>query len=309
MRFCLLHNKHDVIFVRAGMRRPTPCMEICLKLLRSGYCAASLARCSVGTMPSAARCRKVLVPVLAIVLAMVLAGILPLAAAQGETGARMPSVATVPPVREIQVEDTLGQRLTACTACHGKQGRAGSDGFYPRIAGKPAGYLYNQLLNFRQGRRQYPLMIYLVEHQTDAYLHEIAVYFSDQHPPYAALQPVLAAPAVLARGRVLAQDGDVAKKIPACIACHGKSLTGVVPSIPGLLGLPRDYVSAQFGAWRTGARRAAAPDCMAQITQRLSVDDISAVSAWLAAQPVAADGVPQAAAAGKLPLACGSFPQ
>ena len=30
--------------------------------------------------------------------------------------------------------------LLACTTCHGKEGRAGPDGYYPRIAGKPAGY-------------------------------------------------------------------------------------------------------------------------------------------------------------------------
>ena len=46
-----------------------------------------------------------------------------------------------------RVEDTLAQRLQACTGCHGAQGRAASDGYYPRIAGKPAGYLYNQLLS------------------------------------------------------------------------------------------------------------------------------------------------------------------
>ena len=46
-------------------------------------------------------------------------------------------------------EDSIAQRVLACTGCHGAQGRAGPDGFYPRIAGKPAGYLYNQLLNFR----------------------------------------------------------------------------------------------------------------------------------------------------------------
>ncbi|MEO6917425.1 MAG: c-type cytochrome, partial [Collimonas sp.] len=61
------------------------------------------------------------------------------------------------------VPDTIKQRLTACTACHGEQGRATSDGYYPRIAGKPAGYLYNQLHNFREGRRQYPMMTYLVD--------------------------------------------------------------------------------------------------------------------------------------------------
>ena len=40
-------------------------------------------------------------------------------------------------------EDSIAQRTLACTACHGDQGRAGPDGFYPRLAGKPAGYLYN----------------------------------------------------------------------------------------------------------------------------------------------------------------------
>src|SRR4051794_11756086 len=46
-------------------------------------------------------------------------------------------------------EDTMAQRVLACTGCHGPQGRAAPDGYYPRIAGKPPGYLYNQLLNFR----------------------------------------------------------------------------------------------------------------------------------------------------------------
>jgi len=48
-------------------------------------------------------------------------------------------------------EDTMAQRTQACTACHGKEGRAASDGYYPRIAGKPAGYLYNQLLHSAMG--------------------------------------------------------------------------------------------------------------------------------------------------------------
>jgi cytochrome c553 len=207
------------------------------------------------------------------------------------------------------VPDTIAQRVAACTACHGKEGRAATDGFYPRIAGKPAGYLYNQLINFREGRRQYPLMIYMVDHLPDAYLREIAMHFSNLHPPYAAPQPVDAAPAVIERGRTLALEGDAKKNVPACIACHGQALTGVAPTIPGLLGLPRDYVSAQFGAWKNGARHAAAPDCMAQIAQRLSVADINAAAAWLAAQPVPADPTPAANLPARLPMACGSFAQ
>ena len=206
------------------------------------------------------------------------------------------------------IPDTIAQRLTACTACHGKQGRAASDGYYPRIAGKPAGYLYNQLINFRSGRRQYPMMTYMVDHMSDAYLLEIADYFSDQHPPYPAPQPLSVSKTSVERGQTLVQHGDASKKIPACIACHGSAMTGVLPATPGLLGLPRDYLVAQIGAWQTGVRHAAAPDCMAQVAKRLSAEDIGAVSAWLAVQPIPVGATAVAASPIKLPLACGSVP-
>ena len=210
--------------------------------------------------------------------------------------------------KPAEVADTIAARVAACSACHGKEGRAATDGYYPRIAGKPAGYLFNQLQNFREGRRQYPLMAYMVQHLSDAYLQEIAAYFADQHPPYPPPQAAQVSAAVLERGRTLAQQGDAAKQVPACVACHGQRLTGVAPAIPGLLGVPRDYLSSQFGAWQNGVRRAKAPDCMAQITSRLSLDDISAVSAWLAAQTVPADPLPVAASSvlPKMPLHCGS---
>jgi len=205
------------------------------------------------------------------------------------------------------VADTIAQRVIACTACHGKEGAASSDGFYPRIAGKPQDYLFNQLSNFRDGHRQYPLMSYLLSNLSDAYLHEIANYFSEQHPPYPAPQPVTATTATLARGRALVWQGDADKQVPACIACHGQNLAGVAPAIPGLIGLPRDYINAQFGAWKNGVRKARAPDCMAQITARLSLADINAVSSWLAAQTVPDAARPATVGILKLPLSCGSI--
>ena len=190
-----------------------------------------------------------------------------------------------------QVPDTLAQRLLACTACHGKDGRAASDGYYPRIAGKPEGYLFNQLNNFRDGQRTYPLMTYMVSHLSQPYLQEIAQYFSTQHPPYAAPQKTEVSSAVLERGRVLVQQGDAVQKLPACVSCHGEKMTGVAPFIPGLLGLPRDYIVAQLGAWQTGSRHAQAPDCMQQIAKQILPQDIAAVSAWLAAQTMPVDPI------------------
>ena len=81
-------------------------------------------------------------------------------------------------------EDTMAQRVQACTGCHGAQGRAASDGYYPRIAGKPAGYLYNQLRSFRDGRRHYALMTNLLAPLCDDYLREIAEHFAGLDLPY-----------------------------------------------------------------------------------------------------------------------------
>jgi cytochrome c553 len=202
----------------------------------------------------------------------------------------------------IVFQDTIAQRALACTSCHGQQGRAGPDGYYPRIAGKPAGYLYNQLLHFRDGRRHYGLMAGLLDTLSDAYLYELAQHFASLDVPYPPPQPATAAPEVLQRGRQLARQGDAERRVPACASCHGQALTGVSPNVPGLLGLPRDYLNAQLGAWRTGQRRAVAPDCMAEIARRLAPEDLSAVTAWLAAEALPADTHPVSAQAPAAPV-------
>lgn len=200
----------------------------------------------------------------------------------------------------------MERRARACTGCHGEQGRAAADGYYPRIAGKPAAYLYEQLLAFRDGRRRYALMTHLLEPLSDAYLRELAEHFAALDLPHAAPQPSRADAAALARAEQLVQQGDTSLGLPACAACHGERLTGALPALPALVGLPRDYLNAQLGAWRSGARAARAPDCMADIARRLAPEDIAALSAWLAAQPVpiparAAPDLPR-----PMPLRCGT---
>jgi cytochrome c553 len=208
----------------------------------------------------------------------------------------------------IEVPDTLKQRLQACFACHGPEGRATSQGFFPRIAGKPAGYLYNQLDNFRSGRRANATMSYLVDLMSDDYLHEIADWFAALDLPYPPPQPG-AAPAELALGEALVRRGDPQRRIPACTRCHGEAMTGVQPSVPGLVGLPRGYLVEQFGAWRNGQRKALAPDCMAEVAAALSDAEVAAAATWLAAQPVPGGPAPAASLARPLPLECGSVPR
>ena len=203
----------------------------------------------------------------------------------------------------------MDERVRACTSCHGVQGQGLNNDYFPRIAGKPADYLFNQLTAFRDGGRTYPPMGYLLAFLPDDYLRKISQYFADLQPPYPNADQGEVALAVLAAGERLVTQGDPARKIPACVACHGARMTGKQPGIPGLLGLHASYIAGQMGTWRSGTRHALAPDCMRAIAVKLTDKDITAVSSWLARQPRPADPRPAPASAERLPLACGSQPQ
>ena len=155
-----------------------------------------------------------------------------------------------------------------------------------------------------------------VDHTTRPVLMERAAYLKQMADHFASLRPPFPAPAVptvsndvLARGEALVKEGDPKNGIPPCSACHGPSLGGMEPAIPGLLGLRASYISAQLGGWRYGTRTAAAPDCMQIVAGLLTEDDVKAVAAYLSSRPAPKD--PSFAPRGSLPmpLECGSQPR
>lgn len=224
------------------------------------------------------------------------------------------SALLVPPVALAQNEavpafkqvDSIEARVQGCVTCHGQSGQGTQSGYYPRIAGKPASYLYNQLIAFRDGMRKYAPMNYLVAYLPDSYLREIAEHFAKQRPSFAAKEATTADPAAVSRGQKLVAAGDSGNGIPACIACHGKGLTGMEPGIPGLVGLRGTYIVAQLTRWRVGDRHAAEPDCMKRIATRMSETDIAAVAAWLSQLEAPPDPSPESSNLVRMPFACGS---
>jgi cytochrome c553 len=213
--------------------------------------------------------------------------------------------------------DSIEARAQGCSTCHGPRGEGTSDTNFPRIAGKPAGYLLNQLKNFRDGQRSYPPMNYLLAYMDDDYMAELAGYFAAQplDPRHAAPQPpanaavataTTASPAVTAAGERLTLEGDASHGIPACVLCHGARLTGIQPGIPGLAGLNSRYIAAQLVSWRVGTRHANNPDCMREIATRLSENQIRQVSGWLGSRQATNSTGPAPAGAWATPLPCGS---
>ena len=204
----------------------------------------------------------------------------------------------------------MEQRLAACATCHGAHGEGTGTGEYlPHLSGKPAGYLREQLQAFRDGRRQFAQMTWLVRNMDDAWLRDIAAFYAELPPLLARQRPDSGQSAAQdARARQLVEQGDPAIGVPACSACHGDNLAGLEPGVPALLGLPADYVVAQLGAWRTGVRNSVEPDCMQEVALALGASDMRALGNWLAAQDNPDQARPAPAGTLHSPLHCGSIP-
>ncbi|MGI4841930.1 MAG: c-type cytochrome [Janthinobacterium lividum] len=237
-------------------------------------------------------------PLVSLVACLLLGAVAQIAPAQNRNASAVPA-------SDGQVPDTMEARVAACVGCHGMAGRGVQNVYFPRLAGKPAGYLYNQLVAFRDGRRKYVPMNYLLAYLPDTYLYKMAEYFAAQNPPPLAAAEQPPSPQLARDGQAIVTGGVPARRIPACTSCHGADLAGREPGIPGLLGLRADYVSAQLGAWRYGVRTALAPDCMQVIASSLTETEVAAVSAYLSSQPVT-NARPAKGNTTALPMPCGS---
>jgi len=80
---------------------------------------------------------------------------------------------------------TKPARLGLCAACHGEDGMARIPGA-PNLAGQKLDYLREALRQYRDGRRDIPVMRAATGPLTDAELDQLAQWFSVQTPPRAA---------------------------------------------------------------------------------------------------------------------------
>ncbi len=203
--------------------------------------------------------------------------------------------------------DDMRDRLQACAGCHAlaDQVPAQDEVYYPSIDGKPVEYLYQQLLNFRDGRRDNRLMAQMLAYLNADYLHDIAAYYAQKPLAHSADASTSRGNSATdsERGRILVEQADGRR--PACTACHGEDLNGDGVAIPGLRGLGAVYITAQLGAWQAGTRQARKPDCMAEVANALDGADIAAIAQWIARAP-AVPANPSSTQPSELPIPCGA---
>ncbi|WP_426690596.1 c-type cytochrome [Rhodanobacter ginsengiterrae] len=181
-----------------------------------------------------------------------------------------------------------GKGAVPCMACHGVDGAGQAAAGYPRLAGLNAAYLRKQLDDFASGARGNPLMQPIATALSDDERQAMASYYSQLPLPPALAAPTSAMPAADSVGALLATRGDWSRNVPGCVQCHGPGGVGVGAGFPPLAGQPAAYVASQLKAWQAGTRHNDPLQLMQHLSSALTAQDIQAVAAWFAAQPLPA---------------------
>jgi len=170
-----------------------------------------------------------------------------------------------------------GQAKSAtCAGCHGPDGNSPAPAF-PKLAGQHAAYLSKQIRDFKAGKRTDATMNAMVAVLTDEDVDNIAAYYASQKVNVGE-----AAADAVEVGERIYRAGNAEKGVPACLACHGPSGSGIPQSgFPALSGQHADYVTKALKAFRDGSRANDASGMMPQIATKMSDAEITAVSQYV----------------------------
>jgi|SRR5690606_26772305 len=166
----------------------------------------------------------------------------------------------------------------SCASCHGDQGQGA--GQTPQLAGLSQAYIIKQLQDFASGSRSNESMRYVATQLTAPQMNELADYYARLAIPVAqAAEPGKD----IERGRALNLHGDWKQDIPACVTCHGESAEGLGPMFPRLAGQQPEYLFSQLVAFKGGMRQNSPLSLMDDIANRMSTEDMWAVSQYFGA--------------------------
>ncbi|HEU4813906.1 MAG TPA: c-type cytochrome [Xanthomonadaceae bacterium] len=201
--------------------------------------------------------------------------------AYGDTNGRN---AAGPGSRRALLGQSMPTALANCQRCHGADGMGRGDGAIPRLAGLDEAYLLASLAAFARGDRHSGIMQPVASGLDITQMRALADHFSslDGEGPAARCD----APEAFARGARLAANGDPARKIPACTACHDPGPEALNELYPDLSGQHADYLALQLELFRSHRRGGTAyAGLMGAAANRLEDRDIRDLSTYYAALP------------------------
>ena len=170
------------------------------------------------------------------------------------------------------------EKATVCAACHGPKG-VSTNPVWPSLAGQHANYLIKQLVDLQQNHgRTAPTMASIIATLSQQDMMDIAAFYAKQSLPKGSTPKQY-----LKRGEQLYRGGDFSKHITACIACHGPKGTGNAEAgFPVLSGQHAAYMMLQLQAFKDNKRSKDLNSIMRDISGRMSLEDMEAVSNYVA---------------------------
>ena len=194
-------------------------------------------------------------------------------------GLSLMAISCVAPSLQAQQVDAGTFAAQVCASCHGPRGDSISPAF-PRLAGQRTEYLESQLKAFRDRTRRDPMaqayMWGMTSQLDDGLIKKLAVYYSEQKPPRGKAGDRK----LVEAGRTIYQGGIPAKKVQACVTCHGKDAEGS-PVFPRLAGQHAEYLVKQLVFFKTLLRTDTGAPIMHDISAEMSFDQMEAVAAYL----------------------------
>lgn len=165
---------------------------------------------------------------------------------------------------------TLPEQVALCEACHGKGGNSTIAGT-PSIAAQPRTFLENQLVYFREGLRNAPVMQGVAKGMKDEDITALAKHFAEQAAR--AVATGSADKALSARGSELAAKMH-------CGECHLPRYQGRA-QMPRIAGQREEYMVDTMIAYRDN-KRTGADTTMSEVLYGMSDADIRALAHYLA---------------------------
>jgi cytochrome c553 len=170
-----------------------------------------------------------------------------------------------------------GQATSAavCGACHTADGSRGSPA-NPILQGQHPEYLAKQLAEFKEGKRDNPIMKGMAATLSEADMKNVAAFYASKQakPGFAKNKETIAL------GEKIYRGGIADRSIPACAACHSPTGAGIPAQYPRLAGQHSDYTEAQLVAFRGGVRKNS--DQMSGVAAKLNDKEIKAVADYVA---------------------------
>jgi len=143
----------------------------------------------------------------------------------------------------VATANVFDERRPICLQCHGDHGVSNTPDV-PSLGGVPELYALLQLVAFREGNRDVPIMNAMTKGMTDDDLRAAAAFVAKQPRPPAPSEP--GDPARMARGSALVEANR-------CGFCHGPKFLGG-EQMPPLANQREDYLLKSLRAYKSQQR-------------------------------------------------------